>query len=328
MKSIWIILIGLSITLAACAGVAGQPPAATLAVPSVLGTPTAAPIPPTTTHIPVDQTPAQRAAIANLAQGLGIPAAQISVVSTEAITWPNGCVGVQRIGVLCTMNQVPGFRIILGANGKQYEVHTNQDGSVVAPEQPLLAPDAAEKAAVAQLAKNLGIPASGVKVVSAAVVEWPDSCLGVPQQGVMCAQIVMPGYLFVLEADGRQYEYHSNQDASVIMPASPALTWSEQGGIAGVCQNITVYLSGEVYGQDCKSGDGRMGLLTASQRAQVAAWTDKFSGTMIDLSDPKGAADAMSRTANLLGTGQQTATKDEQRAIFNFGQALYQSLYP
>lgn len=328
MKNMWMVLIGLSITLSACTGVAAQPPAATLAVPPVLETPTEAPLPPTATHIPVDQPPAQLAAIANLAKGLGIPVGQISVVSAEAITWPNGCMGVQRIGVFCTMNQIPGFRVILSANGKQYEEHTNQDGSIVVPEQPLLAPDTAEKAAVSQLAKNLGIPASDVKVVSASVVEWPDSCLGVAQQGVMCAQIVMPGYLFVLEAGGTQYDYHSNQDASVIMPASLALNWSQQGGIAGVCQNITVYLSGEVYGQDCRTGDGRMGILTASQRSQLAAWANKFSDTMIDLSDPKGAADAMSRTADLLGTGQEAASKDDQRAILNFGQALYQSLYP
>jgi hypothetical protein len=324
MKTLWVTLIGLSLAAVACTatptasspggGIATQPPN-----PPPLAT---------STEAPAAFTPAQQAAIANLAKGLGVPAQQISVVSTEAVTWPNGCIGVQRLGVMCTLNQVPGYRIILSANGTHYEVHTNQDGSVVAPEQPLQAADPAEQAAVKQLASNLAVAETDVKVISTSVVEWPDSCLGVAQQGVMCAQIVTPGYLFTLEAGGRQYEYHTNQDASMIMPGSLAMDWKQQGGIAGFCQGVTVYLSGEVYGLDCRSGgDGRMGVLTAAERTQLYGWMDKFSNAAIDLSDPKGVADAMTRTADLFGTGQQPPAKDDQRAIFNFGQALYKRLY-
>jgi hypothetical protein len=324
MKTLWMMLISFSVAVAACGtNPGGQVPDATLANPPVLDTPTSVP-----THIPVDQTPAQRAAIAQLAKGLGIPESQISVVSSEAVVWPNGCMGVQRLGVMCTMNQVPGFRITLEANHVAYEVHTNRDGSIVAPEQPAPAPTAAEKVAVHQLASNLGIADSAVKVVSTAMVEWPDSCLGVAQQGVMCAQMVTPGYLVTLEADGRQYDYHTNGDASEVMPGSLAMDWAQNGGIAGLCQNVTVYLSGEIYGQDCHpGGDSRMGVLTAAQRTQLYAWYDKLANTTIDLSDPKGAADAMTRTADLFSSGPQPATDADKKAIFDFGQSLYHSLY-
>ncbi len=341
MKTLGMTLIGLSLILAACSANAGAPPPeATLANPPVLGTPTQAPAEPTYTSTPtsgpmqgtpsaVDQKAAERAAIANLAKGLGIAENQIAVVSTTELVWPNGCLGVQRLGVMCTLNQGPGFRIILSAKGLQYEVHTNHDGSVVAPEEPVQAPFSAEKVAIHQLASNLGIADSDVKVVNVAMVEWPDSCLGVAQQGIMCAQVVTPGYLFELEAGGRQYDYHTNGDASQIMPGSLAMDWAEKGGIAGLCENITVYLSGEVYGQDCRpGGDGRMGVLTAAQRAQLYAWTDKLANTTIDLSDPKGAADAMTRTADLFSSGPQTATQADKQAIFNFGQTLYRTLYP
>ena len=113
------------------------------------------------------------------------------------------------------------------------------------------------------------------------------------------------------------------------MPGTLALNWAEQGGIAGLCENITVYLSGEVYGLDCRpGGDGRMGVLTSAQRTQLDTWYDTLANTMIDMSDPKGAADAMTRTADLFSSGPQTATQAEKQAIFNFGQALYRSLYP
>lgn len=327
MKTLGLVLIGLSLILAACSANAGaQPPEATLAKPPVLATPTMAPAP--DTEVPTDQKSAQAAAVANLAKGLGIAGSQVAVVSAEPVVWPNGCMGVQRLGVMCTMNQVPGYRIILSANSLQYEVHTNQDGSVVAPEEPVRAPFSAEKVAIHQLASNLGIPDSAVKLANVTLVEWPDSCLGVAQQGVMCAQVVTPGYLFELEAGGRQYDYHTNGDASQIMPGSLAMDWAEQGGIAGLCENITVYLSGEIYGQNCRpGGDGRMGVLTAAQRTQLYAWMDKLANTTVDLSDPKGAADAMTRTADLFSSGPQTATQADKQAIFDFGQALYRSLY-
>lgn len=75
------------------------------------------------------------------------------------------------------------------------------------------AQEASPQAAVAAqqaLADELGIPASQVTIISAARVEWPDSCLGVQTPGIMCAQVVTSGYLVLLEANGKQYEYHTD----------------------------------------------------------------------------------------------------------------------
>ncbi len=81
------------------------------------------------THIAVDLGPAQRAALNALATRLNIGSDQIKLVSTEAVDWPNGCLGTQPMGVLCTQNIVSGFRIVFSANGQTYEYHTNQDGT-------------------------------------------------------------------------------------------------------------------------------------------------------------------------------------------------------
>ncbi len=53
------------------------------------------------------------------------------MVSVEAVDWPDGCLGVQTPGVMCTMVITPGYRVILEADGKQYEYHTNASGDVV-----------------------------------------------------------------------------------------------------------------------------------------------------------------------------------------------------
>lgn len=167
-------------------------------------------------QIPVDLPPAQRAAMAALAQQLGINIDQIELVSIEAVDWPDACLGIRRIGVLCAQGIVPGFRVVLSANGQQYEFHTNQDGSTVAA-APLSDSTAQQALVVQDLAAKLNIPTTEIKVVSVTAMEWTDSCLGIARPEMSCLQAITPGYLMVLEAQGQQYEYHTNADASVIL---------------------------------------------------------------------------------------------------------------
>jgi hypothetical protein len=84
------------------------------------------------TPVRVDLTPAQRAAMQALVEAINIPVDQIRLISTEAVQWPDGCLGIIRINARCMGGPVEGFRIILAANGEQYEFHTNQDGTAVA----------------------------------------------------------------------------------------------------------------------------------------------------------------------------------------------------
>ncbi len=303
----------LLLMLAACA------PRGPVSLPTAEATPT---------HIPVDLTPAQRAAITSLSETLGLAADRIKLVSTEAVDWPDGCLGVQRMGVMCTQGIVAGFRIVLEADGQRYEFHTNQDGGAIVPVEGLPASGAAQEAAMARLSANLGTPKAGIRLVSSSAVQWQDGCLGVGLEGVQCPDGAVSGYLIVLAAGGRQYEYHTDGDGSRSMPATWALDWKQQGGIAGLCQGLTVYLSGEVYGIDCRTeSDERMTVLTAPERAQLYAWVDQYGMTSIDLSDPKGVADGMSRLMDVVGQGSQGPGYDVQQIMFAWGQALYQRLY-
>ncbi len=63
----------------------------------------------------------------------------------------------------------------------------------------------------AQLAAKLGITAATAELVQAQPVDWPDSSLGCPQPGYMYSQIVTPGYLIILSANGKQYEFHGDR---------------------------------------------------------------------------------------------------------------------
>ncbi|HEY83981.1 MAG TPA: hypothetical protein G4N96_02540 [Chloroflexi bacterium] len=54
-----------------------------------------------------------------------------------------------------------------------------------------------------------GLKAEEVSVVSVESREWRDGSLGCPKPGMMYTQATTSGYLIVLEAGGRQYEFHT-----------------------------------------------------------------------------------------------------------------------
>ncbi len=64
--------------------------------------------------------------------------------------------------------------------------------------------------AIERLAQLLDIDPSEIKVVSVEAVEWRSSALGCPQPGRMYAQVITPGYKIVLEAQGEEYEFHTD----------------------------------------------------------------------------------------------------------------------
>jgi hypothetical protein len=76
-------------------------------------------------------------------------------------------------------------------------------------------------AAIDALAELLNIEPSAITLVSVEAVDWPDGCLGVHTPGVMCAQVITPGFRVTLEAEGKRYEYHTNESGSQVILASP-----------------------------------------------------------------------------------------------------------
>jgi hypothetical protein len=283
-------------------------------------------------EVPANWTPAQQAAVTLLSQTLNLPPGQITLISTEAVEWPDGCLGIRKPGVMCTQAIVPGYRIILEANGVQYEVRTNEDGRVVASEPITADGPVVQDTLVTQLSTNLGIKPSAVSIVSVAETEFADACLGVAMQNVMCAQVLTPGQIIVLEANGRQYEYHVSADGSRIQPATLALTWSREGGIAGFCDSLTVFLSGEIYGNQCKSQpDGTMGTFTATlsagERQQFETWVKELGQVNLDASDPEGVSDRMVVKVEFYGAGKGSLSQTNEQALLNWAQAVHQKLY-
>jgi hypothetical protein len=189
----------------------------------------------------------------------------------------------------------------------------------------------AQRIAISKLAENLGITPAEIKLVSTEAVDWPDSCLGIATEGIACAQVVTPGFRVILDANGKQVEYHTNQDATMIVPATVALIWKRSGGVAGFCDNMTIYLSGEVQASTCKNTEPvekkLADLLTAEEIATMNDWISKYGTAEINTSDPANVADAMSVTLKLMGTGTEKITSPQvQQVLMQFVQGINQKL--
>jgi hypothetical protein len=69
----------------------------------------------------------------------------------------------------------------------------------------------------ADMAEQLGIPTDRIVVISIKAVQWRDSSLGCPRPGMMYAQVITPGYQFVLQSGETRYEYHSAQGSNLVV---------------------------------------------------------------------------------------------------------------
>lgn len=67
---------------------------------------------------PVDQ------AKADLARRLSVDAAQVTVVSSDEVTWPDGSLGCSEPGMRYTQALIQGNRTVLEVDGRQYHYHS------------------------------------------------------------------------------------------------------------------------------------------------------------------------------------------------------------
>ena len=134
----------------------------------------------------------------------------------------------------------------------------------------------------------------------------------------------------MLKANGLDFEYHISVDGSRVQPATLALTWTRNGGFAGFCDQLIVFLSGEVYGSNCRSPqlEGTMkpfmDLLSANEQQQFFTWIQDFGQVSLDVSDPPTAADGMAVTLEFFGNGKGKPSEPDKEALMEFAQNLYQ----
>jgi hypothetical protein len=95
----------------------------------------------------------------------------------------------------------PGITTTTGASVSS----TTQPGSTSAVPEHFLA------AVIDDAATRRNADRATVRVLSGRAVDWPDGSLGCPEEGKSYTQVIVPGYLVMVDVSGATLEYHLNQ---------------------------------------------------------------------------------------------------------------------
>lgn len=298
---------------------------------------------------------AEKMAVANvrqiLMQQLHADVNAVTVVDVTAEQWADACLGAGRANELCAQATTPGYRITLVVKGAEYRYHTNEDGSnfrlVEAP-----APASGERILTWTGNDEAGCQTIEAGTEGVAYAPCFGTFLGVPysmetRQPDLVA-FANEYQFFTADTAVGSVEFFGRGD-KVATPAEQrmiaewahlvsleaqggrsgaswglAFAWHREGGIAGFCDDVTVYRTGEAYLTSCKGNQpqdlGRV-RLDADQLATVYDWVDTLQPFELDQSDP-AQADAMTIRIVFSGSGSTVATAADQQAIIDFAQSL------
>jgi hypothetical protein len=326
----------LALALSACAPAVTSTPE--LPAPEPAATATLPPAP-----IGSDLTPAALAARQMLAGQLGVAAEDIKVLAVEPVEWPDGCLGLAAPDQMCTQAIVPGYRLVLEAQGQSYIFRTNEDGSNLVRENntaeapveenlPLLVWQNAECSLISVEVGKLSYGSCGGGLTSMPwdtrfleeyganyapfEAETPAGKITFNGKGANIA--TEPEQRAIAEWAKLQHEaIQSNQAAEI---RGLALDFERQGGIAGFSDKLTIYLDGTAVGGDSKTF-GTTVRLTVSEMQQVYTWFDTFAPVEYSYTDP-ATADAMTITLSMPGQGTQKASDEEVRVMTEFAANL------
>jgi len=160
-------------------------------------------------------------ATSDLAQRLGVSLDQVMVDAVQPCAFANANLIQPEPGWVDAPALTPGYEIQPRVDGARYTYHASGDRVMCVSERG--GDDARPVVlAIADLAARLTIPAQEIAVVSVAATEFRDASLGVPQEGVMYAPVITPGYIIQLAVDAQVYTYHGSGRYVVAVPQDAA----------------------------------------------------------------------------------------------------------
>jgi hypothetical protein len=285
--------------------------------------------------------PAAEIAHLVLAEQLGVEPSAVAIAGVEAVEWPDSCLGIQVRDIMCAMHVVPGYRVTLEAQGIQYEIHTNEDGSDMVP-LPILSIrwQAGDLCQMADVNYDAGV----------AVGLCDDELTAVPfasdTQPLDMARFATTYHSFRANTPAGSLDFFGlgDQIASPVEQraiaewargtgelalgqtgAGTVLTWHREGGIAGFCDDLTIHAGGEADAASCKGGaTQQLGyvFLDDAQLEQLYTWVDTLQSFEITQTDD-ATADAMTVHVAFEGRGDVEATDADAQAIEAFASQLY-----
>ena len=205
----------------------------------------------------------------------------VEIVSAEAVEWPNACLGIELEDMACAEVITPGYIVTLSAAGGRYVYHTDETGgSVVLAEAPPVALEDAVLSWRNEFQGSCGEAIFGLDraaagrcgapmVAAPLQADWltrnlPElAATYAPFQAETPAGTVVftgTGSLGAMPAEQQMIAEIARIGAGIVESghagASYGLAFAlhREGGLAGVCEDIEVYVSGEIFITSC-AGD-------------------------------------------------------------------------
>ncbi|MGL4648190.1 MAG: hypothetical protein ACRC1H_02180, partial [Caldilineaceae bacterium] len=296
--------------LAACVPMQPAGSGAPTALPPQTPAPAAeAPAPVAGGMAEADLPDAARAIRQALAQQVGVDPLSFAVLEAEAVDWPDACLGAANPAEICAAVITPGYRIVLEVAGDRYVIHSDPAGNnyrlVEAPEaqvgevvldwtgnpamgdcqnvtfgrdgvaygrcfQPMRMQgvlDFGDRAGELEFFRTTYAPFTATSEAGEVTLSGAGSREATPAEQRMVAEWAQMVTLEV--AAGRT-------------SAANGLLFAvlQEGGIAALCSNVSVYLSGVAYVADC-AGDVPLNYpalrLSPEQLETIYTWYDAIA---------------------------------------------------
>lgn len=172
-----------------------------------------------------------------------------------------------------------------------------------------------------------------VRVISTSQTEWSDTCLEVDQPGVDCLAEKTQGYWIVMEANGLQFDYHSDRTGSDIQPATPGLYWTRNGGENGYCDTLKIYLPDTAYACWCQNGEmisasaNLLDILSMEEYDRLIDLLRDFTENSVNHSAVDGSTTA-EVSLKFYGQGEELPNADHQQSFMVIAEEIFSRMTP
>lgn len=292
-----------------------------------------------------------------IADRLDMDPQQVEVLQYEKVDWPDACLGVQNPEQICAQVITPGYQILIQVNEQVYEFHTDLSGDQIVEVKPIEAGEQEFRLDWLQETESQCISATFKRDV----IEWGD-CQGENQSAPYPNQqrqvdlsrfsslfssftaetqlgtlvFTGPGLITATDSQQRmlaewvQQVLNENQTDPVASDRLKLLVYSVEGGIAGRCEEVSIFLSGYAEVKSCKGPlSEKPGIvwLNNSELQTIYYWADQLRNFETQQTD-LGTADTLTTKVLFLGSGEATATPIEQQSMANMAEEfLFQATY-
>ncbi|MAT40897.1 MAG: hypothetical protein CL609_01050 [Anaerolineaceae bacterium] len=171
--------------------------------------------------------------------------------------------------------------------------------------------------AKSELANKLDLTTDVPHLIKIESVQWPDSCLGVQESGIMCAMHVVDGYRILLSVNGLIYAVHSNLDGSQLVVVPNLIP--EPAGISStidssdLCQTFLFTENEDVKIASCNNLPEVVPFVEMIREKELRHYIDTYQSFSVAL--PNGFM-------NFLGRGDKEASDAEQRSVIAWVQLV------